>query len=125
MNLSFNNLNLPEETIRTLLRQVRDRATSCLLREGCENEEDVDALLDQLEAALDTRNYFRPAEKRATMVENLRNIFQKVQLSQQEIHALRGVVATLEGRKTRPRKDRQPPKTAKTSKSRKRSKVSD
>ncbi len=63
-------------------------------------------LFNHLEDALDQANYFRPPHKRATMVENLRNIFQKAGLSQQEIHALRGVVATLEGRKTRPRKDR-------------------
>jgi len=63
-------------------------------------------LFDHLETALEKENYFRPPHKKATMVENLRNIFQKAGLSQQEIHALRGVVATFEGRKTRPRKDR-------------------
>jgi tRNA/rRNA methyltransferase len=73
-------------------------------------KEDLFGLFDHLEGALDLENYFRPEHKRATMVENLRNIFQKAELSQQEIHALRGVVATLEGRKTRPRKDRQEPK---------------
>ena len=83
-------------------------------------KEDLFGLFDHLEGALEKENYFRPPHKKATMVENLRNIFQKASLSQQEIHALRGVVATLEGRKTRPRKDRQAPKTAKTSKSRKR-----
>ncbi|MEL6966455.1 MAG: RNA methyltransferase [Pseudomonadota bacterium] len=63
-------------------------------------------LFEHLETVLDRENYFRPDHKRATMVENLRTIFQKAELSQQEIHALRGVVATLEGRKTRPRKER-------------------
>ena len=82
-------------------------------------KEDLFGLFDHLEGALELENYFRPEHKRATMVENLRNIFQKAELSQQEIHALRGVVATLEGRKTRPRKDRQPPKKEKTPKSRK------
>lgn len=80
-------------------------------------KEDLFGLFGHLENALDQENYFRPPHKRATMVENLRNIFQKAGLSQQEIHALRGVVATLEGRKTRPRKDRQPPKTKRTPKS--------
>ncbi len=61
---------------------------------------------EHLEHALDQENYFRPPHKRATMVENLRSIFAKAALSAQEIHALRGVVAVLEGRKTRPRKDR-------------------
>ena len=78
---------------------------------------DLFGLFDHLEGALDKENYFRPPHKRATMVENLRNIFQKAELSQQEIHALRGVVATLEGRKTRPRTDRQKPKNKPTPKS--------
>ena len=71
------------------------------------SKEDLFGLFDHLEGALERENHFRPPEKRATMVENLRNIFQKAELSQQEIHALRGVVATLEGRKTRPRKERE------------------
>ncbi|MEP1208324.1 MAG: RNA methyltransferase [Rhizobiaceae bacterium] len=79
-------------------------------------KEDLFGLFGHLEEVLDRENYFRPPHKRATMVENLRNIFQKAELSQQEIHALRGVVATLEGRKTRPRKDRQPPKNKPTRK---------
>ena len=69
-------------------------------------KEELFGLFDHLEGALQKENYFRPPAKKPTMVENLRNIFQKAKLSQQEIHALRGVVATLEGRKTRPRKDR-------------------
>jgi len=73
-------------------------------------KEDLFGLFEHLESALDKENYFRPPHKRATMVENLRNIFQKAKLSKQEIRALRGVVAVLEGRKTRPRTDRQPPK---------------
>ncbi|MCJ8307692.1 MAG: RNA methyltransferase [Rhizobiaceae bacterium] len=86
-------------------------------------KEDLFGLFDHLEGVLDRENYFRPPHKRATMVENLRNIFQKAELSQQEIHALRGVVATLEGRKTRPRKDRQPPKNDPTPKAAKAAKA--
>ena len=71
-------------------------------------KDELFGLFEHLEGTLDQLNYFRPPHKRATMVENLRNIFQKAGLSQQEIHALRGVVATLEGRKTRPRKKHQP-----------------
>lgn len=75
-------------------------------------KEDLFGLFDHLEGALDKLNYFRPEHKRATMVENLRNIFQKAKLSQQEIHALRGMVATLDRRKTRPRAEhKSKPKT--------------
>jgi len=69
--------------------------------------DDLFGLFGHLEAALDNERYFRPEHKRATMVENLRNIFHKAKLSKQEIHALRGMVAALEGRKSRPRKDRE------------------
>ena len=70
------------------------------------SKDELYGLFDHLEGALDAMNYFRPPHKRATMVENLRNMFTKAALSRQEIHALRGMVATLEGRKTRPRKER-------------------
>ncbi len=65
---------------------------------------DLFGLYDHLESALDEERYFRPDHKRPTMVENLRNIFHKAHLSKQEIHALRGMIAALEGRKGRPRK---------------------
>lgn len=67
------------------------------------SKQDLYGLYDHLEMALDKERYFYPEHKRATMVENLRNIFHKAQLSKQEIHALRGMVAALEGRKSRPR----------------------
>ena len=67
---------------------------------------DLFGLFEHLETSLDKDNYFRPETKRETMVENLRNIFQKAQLSKQEIHALRGMIANLDGRKNRPRKTR-------------------
>lgn len=69
-------------------------------------KDELFGLYNHLEGALDKVNYFRPPHKRATMVENLRSIFAKAALSAQEIHALRGVVAVLEGRRTRPRKER-------------------
>ncbi len=56
-------------------------------------------LFEHLESALDAANYFRPEAKRATMIENLRTILAKGELSKQEIHALRGVVKALEGRR--------------------------
>ena len=68
-------------------------------------KQDLFHLFDHLESALDTTDYFRPAHKKATMVENLRTIFQKVKLSKQEIHALRGVISSFEGRRPRTPKE--------------------
>ena len=64
-------------------------------------KDDLFALYAHLETALDRENYFHPDHKRATKVENLRNIFHKVQLSKQEVRALRGMVSALEGRDRR------------------------
>ncbi len=62
---------------------------------------DVLAFYGHLEAALDKVEFFRPDHKRPTMIRNLRQIFQKARLSEQEVRTLRGVVAALEGRPTR------------------------
>ena len=62
---------------------------------------DVFAFFEHLESALDKVEFFRPAHKRDHMVRNLRQIFQKARLSDQEVRTLRGLVAALEGRPTR------------------------
>lgn len=62
---------------------------------------DVFAFFGHLESALDKVEFFRPEHKRDHMVRNLRQIFQKARLSEQEVRTLRGVVAALEGRPTR------------------------
>lgn len=59
-------------------------------------------LFDHLEGALEARNFFRPAVKKHVMIRNLRAIFQRPELTAQEVRTLRGVIATLEGRQTRP-----------------------
>lgn len=46
-------LRLPDELVRTLIQQAQLKATMGLLQEGCKSEQEVDALLDQLEASGD------------------------------------------------------------------------
>ncbi|NLH80582.1 MAG: RNA methyltransferase [Phyllobacteriaceae bacterium] len=62
---------------------------------------DLLALFDHLEGSLDAVEFFRPLSKRPVMVRNLRQIFQKARLSEQEVRTLRGVIAALERRPTR------------------------
>ena len=57
---------------------------------------DMARLYDHLEGALDRAGYFFPESKRERMVENVRVIFQKAELSEQEVHALRGMIVALE-----------------------------
>jgi tRNA/rRNA methyltransferase len=68
-------------------------------------KDDVLRFFEHLEGALDAVNFFRPPERRPHMVRTLRNIFQKAELTDQEVRALRGIVASLERRETRPRKN--------------------
>ncbi len=63
-------------------------------------KEQLHAFFSDLETELDRIEYFRPHEKRGTMAVNLRNIFTRMQPTQQDIRTLHGIVmALVEGRK--------------------------
>jgi len=58
------------------------------------------AFLATIERELDRVEYFRPEEKRATMMINLQNIFARIQPTQQDIQTLSGIIrAIAEGKK--------------------------
>src|ERR1700748_3287941 len=60
----------------------------------------MQAFFDNLVRELDKVEFLRPAEKRETMLVNLRNIFTRMDPTKQDMHTLRGVVmAIAEGRK--------------------------
>ena len=63
-------------------------------------KEQLLAFFTDLERELERIEYFRPHEKRGTMTVNMRNIFTRMQPTQQDIRTLHGVVmALVEGRK--------------------------
>jgi tRNA/rRNA methyltransferase len=63
-------------------------------------KQQVEAFFRNLEHELDAIEYFRPLDKRATMLVNLRNIFARMHPTQQDIQTLHGIVMALsEGRK--------------------------
>jgi tRNA/rRNA methyltransferase len=53
------------------------------------------AFFDFLEEQLDARDFFRPATKKPVMARNLRNIFHRMSLTQQDVRTLWGVVVRL------------------------------
>jgi tRNA/rRNA methyltransferase len=53
------------------------------------------AFFKDLERELDKIEYFRPAEKRETMIVNMRNIFSRTQPTTQDIRTLHGVIMAL------------------------------
>jgi tRNA/rRNA methyltransferase len=63
-------------------------------------KQQLDAFFADLERELEKVEFFRPEEKRGTMSINLRNIFQRMAPTQQDIRTLHGVITALvHGRK--------------------------
>src|ERR1700738_1715149 len=64
------------------------------------SQHQMQAFFDNLVRELDKVEFLRPAEKRETMLVNLRNIFARMEPTKQDMHTLHGVVmAIAEGRK--------------------------
>lgn len=59
------------------------------------NKAELNGMLRQLEDELDEAGFFHVAEKRPVMVRNLRNMFQRAGLTEQEVRTLRGVITSL------------------------------
>ena len=59
----------------------------------------LDIFFDHLELALDKGGFFHPPEKKPITLRNLRNIFQRTQLTDREVQILHGVVVALTGKR--------------------------
>jgi tRNA/rRNA methyltransferase len=66
--------------------------------------EEMLGLFGHLERELDRSGFLRPVEKRATMVRNIRNMFHRMRLTEQDVRTWRGILAALTG--AAPRKPR-------------------
>ena len=53
------------------------------------------SFFDRLEEELDKGGFLRPAEKRPAMIRNIRNMFTRAQLTEQEVRTLHGIVSSL------------------------------
>jgi len=68
-------------------------------------KEQLIRFFEHLEEELDNSGFMRNAEKRPSMVRNLRNLFQRAQCTEQELRTLHGVVTSFAGpRKRKPKK---------------------
>ncbi|NNJ75910.1 MAG: RNA methyltransferase [Anderseniella sp.] len=72
--------------------------------EGLASKQDLHGFFDHLETELETAGFFKSAAMRPGMMRNLRNMFQRIELTLQEIRTLRGVIASLTRTHLRPRK---------------------
>lgn len=58
-------------------------------------KEELLGFYEHLESALDGSGFLHVKEKRPTMVRNLRNLFGRARLTEQEVRTLRGIIASL------------------------------
>jgi tRNA/rRNA methyltransferase len=68
------------------------------------NKEDLIGFFEHIEAELDRTEFLFPIDKRAAMVQNMRNMWQRAGLTYQEVQTLRGMVRALTGGKKRKKK---------------------
>jgi tRNA/rRNA methyltransferase len=66
----------------------------------------MQGLFAHLEGLLDASGFFRPPEKRDGMIHNLRTLFQRARLNEQEVRTLRGVFSSLDRAHERGRQGR-------------------
>jgi len=56
---------------------------------------EIIGFFDHLERALDVSGFLRPEEKKSTMMINIRNIFSRTELTNQDVQTLRGIITAL------------------------------
>jgi tRNA/rRNA methyltransferase len=66
------------------------------------SQQDIIAFYRHLEDELDKSGFLRVPEKRPRMVRNIRNIFNRIKLTDQEVRTLRGVIVALAEKKHQP-----------------------
>jgi tRNA/rRNA methyltransferase len=104
LNPAFSSLSLPQAVLLVAYEwfQAGDATPAEELVMGRTQPADKGAMLyffERLEAALDVGGFFPVADKRPGMIRNIRNIFQRQRLTEQELRTLHGILTALETRR--------------------------
>ncbi len=104
LNPAFRSLNLAQAVLLVAYEWFQagaDAPPRTLVDTGSRpaNKEELLGLFEHLERALDAVGYFRTPETRPAQVRNLRNVFDRSGLTEQEVRSLHGVVTMLVGRR--------------------------
>ena len=110
VSLDFSSLNIAQAVL-IFAYEWRLAAIGAELPFGSEiaepaPREQLIAMFEHLEAALDDAGFFRPTEKRPHITLAIRAMLQRASLTEQEVRTLRGMIAALERRPTRPHRTR-------------------
>ena len=96
----FSSINLAQAVIITAYEWFKTGDATPPVRFETEptrpaNKEELVAFFEHFERELDGVGFLYPPEKRPSMVRNLRNMWQRAGLTEQEIRSLRGVITAL------------------------------
>jgi tRNA/rRNA methyltransferase len=105
VNPAFASLNLAQAVIIVAYEWFKNSTAGVLpfsmpVRSPQASKQQLMAFFASLEGELEKVEFFRPPDKRDTMQINLRNIFSRMALTQQDIRTLHGVITSIaDGRK--------------------------
>ena len=105
VNPAFASLNLAQAVVIVVYEWFKHATAGALPfampeKSSPASKQQLLSFFASLEQELEKVEFFRPPDKRATMQINLRNIFTRLQLTQQDIRTLHGVITAIaEGRK--------------------------
>jgi tRNA/rRNA methyltransferase len=74
-------------------------------------KDQLQGMFEHLEGVLDTTGFFTSADKRPSMVNNLRTALTRARFTAQEVRTFRGVVSSIDRKHQRPKPDRETAKT--------------
>ena len=100
-NPAFSSLNLAQAVLLIAYEwfQTGDDRPPVMLDAGRTAEAvsaaDLLIFFERLERELDAGGFLKPPEKRPTMIRNIRNMFQRAGLTDQEVRTLQGIVSAL------------------------------
>jgi tRNA/rRNA methyltransferase len=100
LNPGFTSLNLSQAVLLLAYEwyKIADETPDAELRmkdTRPANKEELLMLFEHLESELDNHGFLRVKEKRPVMVQNIRNVFQRANMTEQEVRTFRGVVKSL------------------------------
>ena len=101
LNPSFSSLNLAQAVLLISYEwfQSGDKTGEVDVRipkkTRIANKAELIDLFEHLEKELDECGFLKPPEKRPTMVNNIRNVFQRANMTEQEVRTFRGIISGL------------------------------
>jgi tRNA/rRNA methyltransferase len=84
-------INLRNDTTVPIVMPIGDSAPA--------NHDEVNELMMRLENELETHNFFRNPNMRPTMMRNIRNLFSRTGMTEQEAKTFHGIISALVGKK--------------------------